>query len=239
MDFLGTVLQEVSATFARTLRSLAKTIEANDHYTIGHSERVACNAAILGMRLGMDEKNLQHLYWSGLLHDLGKLGVSEQILHKPGKLSPEEMESVRRHSRIGGEILSRISPLFYSISEGVRHHHEKWDGSGYPYGLQDGEISFFGRVLAVCDVFDALTSERTYRGSMDPDTALDIIKEGTGDHWDPEIVGQFLLAYKDRELMWTENSWSCNEPSEFTRGFIWEYYTHMFQADGGMGWMRG
>ena len=239
LDFLGAVLNEVGTTFARTLRGLAKAIEAKDRYTIGHSERVACNAVALGVRLEIEEDELQQLYWAGLLHDLGKIGVPEGILNKPGKLSPREMDSVRQHSRIGEEILSRISPLFYSIAAGIRHHHERWDGSGYPDGLQDGEISLFGRVLAVCDVFDALTSERTYRGSMDPDTALDIIKEGTGSHWDPEIVGQFLLAYKDRELMWTENSWFCNEPSEFTRGFIWEYYIHMFQADGGMGWMRG
>ena len=239
VDFLGTVLQEVSATFARTLRGLAKAIEANDHYTIGHSERVACNAAILGMRLDMEENDLQQLYWAGLLHDLGKLGVPSQILHKPGKLDPEELATVRRHSHIGDEILSRISPLFYSISDGVRHHHEKWDGSGYPDGLQEEEIPFFARVLAVCDVFDALTSDRTYRHSLNPNEAADIIRQGAGTHLDPEVVEQFLRAYQAREVVWTENHRSCNEPADFDYGFIWDFYINRYREGGGAGWLRG
>ncbi|MCB2190535.1 MAG: HD-GYP domain-containing protein [Deltaproteobacteria bacterium] len=239
VDFLGNVLQEVSATFARTLRGFAKAIEAKDHYTIGHSERVACNAAILGMRLDMDDQDLQQLYWSGLLHDLGKLGVPEHILHKPGKLDPEELENVRQHSGIGDEILSRISPLFYSISDGVRHHHEKWDGTGYPDGLQEDQIPFYARVLAVCDVFDALTSERTYRGPLAPKEAANIIRKGAGTHMDPEVVEQFLMAYEARELVWTETKRPCNEPSEFDYGFIWDYYTNRYRDGGGAGWMRG
>jgi len=239
VDFLGTVLKEVSATFARTLRGLAKAIEAKDRYTIGHSERVACNSAILGMRLGMDENELQQLYWSGLLHDLGKLGVPEHILHKPGKLVPEELEQVQRHSHLGDEILSRISPLFYSISDGVRHHHEKWDGSGYPDGLQEDQIPFFARVLAVCDIFDALTSERTYRDSLQPNEAVKIIREGAGTHLDPDVVEQFLRAFQARELVWTENQRPCNEPSEFDYSFIWDYYTNRYRDGGGAGWLRG
>lgn len=239
VDFLGNVLHEMSATFARTLRGLAKAIEANDRYTIGHSERVACNAAIVGMRLDMEENDLRQLYWAGLLHDLGKLGVPGEILHKPGRLEPGELESVRQHSRIGDEILSRISPLFYSIADGVRHHHEKWDGSGYPDGLREDEIPFFARVLAVCDVFDALTSERTYRASLLPPEAMDLIREGAGTHLDPEVVEQFLKAYQARELVWTENHRPCSEPEEFDYGFIWDYYTNRYRGGEALGWLRG
>ncbi len=222
-----------------TLRGLAKAIEANDRYTIGHSERVACNAAIVGMRLDMEENDLRQLYWAGLLHDLGKLGVPGEILHKPGRLEPGELESVRQHSRIGDEILSRISPLFYSIADGVRHHHEKWDGSGYPDGLREDEIPFFARVLAVCDVFDALTSERTYRASLLPPEAMDLIREGAGTHLDPEVVEQFLKAYQARELVWTENHRPCSEPEEFDYGFIWDYYTNRYRGGEALGWLRG
>jgi HD-GYP domain-containing protein (c-di-GMP phosphodiesterase class II) len=126
---------------------------------------------------------------SGLLHDVGKIGVRESILNKPGKLTPEEFEEIKKHPTYGWEILSKIPhPLIEAILPGVRNHHEKWNGKGYPDGLAGEEIPFLGRLLAVADVLDALSSDRSYRPSLGFNRAVEMIVEEAGTHFDPDIA---------------------------------------------------
>src|SRR5690606_13984378 len=129
----------------------------------GHCERVAQNAVSVGRVLGLPTNDLKALYWAGLLHDLGKIGVPEDILRKPGRLTGDEYTVMKRHARLGYEILMTVSSAFEELAEGVYTHHERFDGAGYPRGLKGEDIPIFGRILAVVDVFEAVTSERPYR----------------------------------------------------------------------------
>ena len=187
-------------TYGRNLRLFAGLVAERDEMTSGHCERVAQNAVVLGMHLGLSEQDTKLLYWSGLLHDLGKIGVPEAILQKPGKLTPEEYAVMKRHARLGRDILMSIAEEFEPIADGVWSHHEHWAGGGYPRGLDGYDIPLFGRILAVVDVFEALTCQRPYRKAMQPVQALGILEEGIGTQFDPEIAKVFLEAYAMDEI---------------------------------------
>ncbi|MGH7482630.1 MAG: HD-GYP domain-containing protein [Longimicrobiales bacterium] len=185
------VLEELSRTYARTLRAFAATVARRDENTGGHCERVALNARALGEELGLDADRLETLYWAALLHDFGKISVIERILLKPGRLTEDEYRHVQLHATIGADLVAEASPAFAPIAEGIRTHHERWDGTGYPRGLSGEDIPLFGRILAVVDVFEALTSDRPYRPPHSPEFALRYIRDHAGTHFDPRVVGAF------------------------------------------------
>jgi putative nucleotidyltransferase with HDIG domain len=169
------------------LQALARTVDAKSAWTAGHSERVTRLAQALASELGLSAADQDRLYRGGLLHDIGKLGVSEETLDWPGKLSDEQWEEIRRHPGIGVEILEPI-PVFHDILPIVHYHHERWDGAGYPAGLAGEAIPLLARVVAVADVYDALTSDRPYRAGMPREKAIQIIEEGSGTQFDAAIV---------------------------------------------------
>jgi putative nucleotidyltransferase with HDIG domain len=173
------------------LRAFARAIDAKSHWTAGHSERVTSYAVAIGRRLGLDAKAIDLLQRGGLLHDIGKIGVSAEILDAARKLTPDEWTSMRAHPTIGARIIEPIAQ-FHDVLPMVRYHHEKLDGTGYPEGLRGDAIPYFARILAVADVYDALTSDRPYRAGMDPLVALGIIRKDAGTHFDPDVALTFL-----------------------------------------------
>ncbi len=187
------------------VRSLISTLDARDPYTCGHSDRVAIIARCIGERLQLGQKPCDQLYLSGLLHDLGKIGVPDEVLHKPGKLTEEEFAIIRKHPRIGYEILKHL-PQLQHVLPGVLHHHEAVNGSGYPDGLCGNAIPLFARILAIADAYDAMTSARPYRAGMEIKKALGILADGAGTQWDEEIVRVFLSAHEEISVVLREAS---------------------------------
>ncbi len=179
------------------LESFANILEARDIYTKGHSQRVAIYAKAIAKALGLSEEQQDKIYKAGLLHDIGKIGIPDNILLKPGKLSENEYEIIKQHARISYELLRQIEHL-KDLAEPIKHHHEKCDGSGYPDGLKCKDICLEARILAIADIFDALTSTRPYRKAFSPDKAIEILKE--------EKVDQDILNKSKDILIETFNS---------------------------------
>lgn len=177
-------------------RALVAAIDKKDPYTSGHSERVGFLCRLIGARLGLGAADLQVLEWSGLLHDVGKIGIPEEILMKPGKLTAEEFEVIKRHPRMGFEILRPIAS-FESVLGAVLYHHECPDGSGYPEGLKGPEIPLFAGVIHVADIFDALTSNRAYRSAFSMARAFEILRTDSGAKVDARIAAAFLDAFEN------------------------------------------
>lgn len=178
---------------------LGMVAEFRDEETGQHIHRISSYAKLFAQLLGLSEEEQNLLYYAAPLHDVGKIGIPDRILKKPGPLTPEEFEIIKLHTVIGGKILES-DPRFVTLVAGkiiAEQHHEKWDGSGYPKGLKGEEIHIFGRIVAVCDVFDALTSHRVYRPAFSVDEAINIIKSGRGTHFDPRLVDIFLQNIDD------------------------------------------
>ena len=170
---------------------MAKLVEAKDAYTEHHVERVAQMAIRLGEALELPAEALDSLRRGALVHDIGKIGVSEAILKKPGPLTQGEFAEMKRHVIIGEEICHPLRTLRGALPI-IRHHHERWDGHGYPDGLAGEAIPLLARIVTVADVFDALTSDRPYRAALSRTQAIEIIKQEAGAHLDPHIVALFL-----------------------------------------------
>src|SRR5262245_44871729 len=171
------------------VRCLTAAIDAKDPYTWGHSERVARIAVRLGKQMGLPTAVVSDLYLSGLLHDVGKIGIRDSVLQKPGKLTEEELEHVKLHPIIGDRLVSNVRPLAH-LRPGVRNHHERWDGKGYPDGLAGEAIPLQARILAVADACDAMMAARPYRAGMPPERIDAIMIEGAGSQWDPDVIAQ-------------------------------------------------
>jgi putative two-component system response regulator len=167
--------------------SLAAAVEAKDSYTEKHTHRVAENARMIGSRMGLPERALDALYRGGIIHDLGKIGVPDAILQKPGPLDADELRLMRMHPLIGESI---VRPLRSGVPllPIIRHHHERIDGTGYPDGLKGRAIPHLARIVAVCDAYDALTSDRPYRRARSAGEAIEILVAGSGTLWDSEAV---------------------------------------------------
>jgi putative nucleotidyltransferase with HDIG domain len=181
------------------LRVLTGAIEARDPYTRGHSSRVTALAEVVARRLGWSEEKLASLRIGGPLHDIGKLGVSDEVLRKEGRLDDGELAQIREHPKIGARMLLRMAALREAIPY-VLYHHERWDGHGYPSGKAGEEIPIEARVLAVADAFDAMTSDRPYRRALSRTEALAEVERCAGTQFDPEIARLFLELFAEAQL---------------------------------------
>jgi putative nucleotidyltransferase with HDIG domain len=182
--------QQLTRSYMATVRALSNAVEARDAYTGKHAERVTRFAIEIGRVLGLPRPDAPELEFGFLLHDIGKLGVPDSILFKPGPLTAEERALMSRHTIVGAEIMRDIEFLA-EASKVVRSHHEHWDGSGYPDRLAGEEIPLTARVFAVADVFDALTTNRPYRAAMSFAEARQMIDDESGTHFDPVVVAAF------------------------------------------------
>ena len=175
----------------RAIVALAAAAEAKDSYAGTHPKRVANTALHLGMRLGLHDSDLVALFRGGLVHDIGKIFVSEKILRKPAPLNAQEETEMRAHAAIGERILRRF-PSTSDLSSIVRHHHERFDGGGYPDGLSGHKIPLLARIVSVSDAHDALASDRPYRPRCGPEEAIEILMRGAGKQWDRELISLLL-----------------------------------------------
>lgn len=185
-----------SVPLERVLKGLATMSEVRDTEMRGHCLRVAMNSASVGSVMGLRDEDLQILYWGGLLHDVGKLVVAASTLEKADRLTEAELAEIRRHPAYGADLVSAVAPDSSNISEAIRYHHERWDGLGYPSGLRREDIPVSARIIAVVDVFEALTSNRPYRQPLRPDQALVYVRRCSGTHFDPEVVAAFERLYR-------------------------------------------
>jgi diguanylate cyclase (GGDEF)-like protein/putative nucleotidyltransferase with HDIG domain len=199
-------VEEMAALHLRTIEALALAIEAKDHTTHDHLRRVRIYAMEVAKDLGLPASEMQALRAAALLHDIGKLAVPEQIISKPGKLTPEEFEKIKIHPVVGAEILERVQ-FPYPVVPIVRAHHERWDGSGYPAGLKGEEIPIGARILSAVDCLDALASNRQYRRALPLDRAMEIITSEAGKSFDPKVVEVLARRYKDLEQMALAQNW--------------------------------
>jgi len=183
--------EDLNAMFLGTLESLTASIDAKDKYTCGHSRRVAMLTRQLAAASGCDSNTLHRMHIAGLVHDVGKIGVPERVLVKPGNLDDEEVEWIHRHPEIGHRILRDI-PKFDDVLAGVMHHHERWDGGGYPAGLSGEQIPLVARMISIADAFDAMTSSRTYREGMSRERVLAEMRKCAETQFDPELVPIFV-----------------------------------------------
>ncbi len=183
--------QDLEQFIINMVKSLVFAIEAKDVYTRGHSERVSRLSMRLAKHLGLKGKDYEELRWASILHDIGKIGIPEDILNKPGRLTDEEFDVIKEHPSKGFEILSPVSQLEGSLP-GILHHHERVDGKGYPSGLKGEKIPFNSRIIAVADTFDAISSTRAYRSSKSSDEAMAIVKEVSGTQLDPQVVAALV-----------------------------------------------
>jgi putative two-component system response regulator len=194
-------LERIKADSLETIYRLSMASEYKDKETGAHIKRMSHYSAAVARRMGLDEKTIETILYSAPMHDLGKIGIADLILWKPAKLDPVEWEMMKQHSVIGAKILGGSNAEFIRMGESIAQcHHEKWDGSGYPNNLKGIEIPIAGRIAAIADVFDALTSKRPYKEPFSVEKSLAIIQEGRGSHFDPDVVDAFF-AIQDEILM--------------------------------------
>ncbi len=181
-----------------TFQAIAKAIDANDPYTAGHSRRVANYSQMLASRLGFSTQEVDEIYYAGLIHDVGKLGIDNRIINKKGRLTDEEYAEIKRHPNVGYEILKEIS-IKGKFAEGAKFHHERIDGKGYPDGLKGEQIPLLARIIAVADAYDAMTSKRSYRDILPQNVVREQIEQGIGTQFDPEIA-KIMLGLIDGDV---------------------------------------
>ncbi len=182
--------------FLHVVESLADAIDAKDNYTNGHSGRVAVYSKKIAARYGYDEKRQEKIFMMGLLHDVGKIGVPDEVINKPGRLTDEEFACIKKHPGIGGKILSNIKEM-PELAAGAKWHHERYDGRGYPEGLSGDKIPEEARIIAVADAYDAMTSNRSYRGALPQEKVRGEIEKGKGSQFDPKFADIMLEMIDD------------------------------------------
>lgn len=189
--------ENLKDTFITTVYTLAETIEKRDPYTAGHTKRVSDYSVAIGRALGVSDEKMKHIELAAILHDVGKIGVRDSVLLKPGKLTDEEFAQIKLHPVYGEEIINHIK-AFKGIIPGVRHHHERYDGRGYPDGIKGQDIDITARIIAIADTFDAMTTDRPYRKGLSFEAAFEELKRCSGTQFDPELVNAFLNAFENR-----------------------------------------
>ena len=183
--------EQLEQAYLDMVQTLRYTVEAIDSYTRGHSDRVSEYSVLIGEKLGLPEEQIKTLRIGGLFHDIGKIGIPDSILLKPDKLTDDEYSEIKNHPSIGAHILGSAT-VFKDIIPIVKHHHEKFDGRGYPSGLKGEEIPYLARIAAIADTFDAMTSRRSYRNALDLQIVKDEIERCKGTQFDPQLVDAFL-----------------------------------------------
>ena len=186
-------------TFTHTVESLIRALDSRDVVTAGHSGRVADLSCDIGRRLHLTDSDLQDLHLSALLHDVGKIGISETILGKPGRLTEQEFMQIKQHSAIGERIVANVGNM-QGIASSIRHHHERYDGAGYPDAISGSDIELNSRIIAVAESYDFLRSDLSYRHALPPEASLQQITGGSGSQFDPVVVNAFVDVVKDRSL---------------------------------------
>ena len=190
---------QLRKSYYDTLKVVVDSLEVRDYYTIGHGRRVALFSRIIAEEMGWDEEKLKLVEMGGILHDLGKIGIEDAILRKAGALTEEEMEQMQFHPEIGARIV-RDADFLKPILPYILYHQERFDGSGHPYHLKGEEIPVEGRLMAVADAFDAMTSDRPYRKAMDAEQAIRVVEEGSEQQFDPQVVQAFLGAWQKGKI---------------------------------------
>ena len=193
---LSDTYEKLENAYLETIETLRYTVEAKDTYTRGHSDRVSEYSVLIGKKLGLSEQDLKTLKIGGLFHDIGKIGIPDNILLKTEKLTDDEYSEIKNHPSIGAHILS-TSTIFQDIIPIVKHHHEKYDGNGYPSRLKGNDIPYLARITAIADSFDAMTSRRTYRDSLPIEKVIDEFYNCKGSQFDPELTDVFLDILKN------------------------------------------
>jgi HD-GYP domain-containing protein (c-di-GMP phosphodiesterase class II) len=201
------LFENLQESFLSTVRSLAQAVDAKDSYTAGHSSRVTQYSVLIAEELKCSDDEIRNLRMSGLLHDVGKIGIRDSVLSKPGQLDDEEFAVMKSHPSVGAGILKPVRQL-KEVIPGVLNHHERFDGRGYPGGLKGEEIPLAGRIIGVADAFDAMTSDRVYRPRLSDEVALAELKKHSGTQFDSRIVKAFLSAYDKGRIK--------TEPSKFS-----------------------
>lgn len=189
--------RDMRQNYVETIQSLAQAIDAKDHYTMGHSERVAYYAVEIARKLGWRQSQLEQLFFTALLHDIGKIGISEAVLNKPGRLTADERLIVNSHAEQGADIVNKVSFLRQE-ADYIRHHHEHYSGSGYPTGLAGEAIPLGARIIGVADCFDAMTSLRVYHSPRSAYEAVEELKRCSGTQFDPRVVKAFLQVITEQ-----------------------------------------
>lgn len=190
--------EELEKAYLDTIGILRQTVEAKDPYTRGHSDRVSKYSVLIGKKLGLSEQDLHTLEIGGLFHDIGKIGIPDSILLKESKLDDEEYSQIKNHPSIGAHILGDVS-MFKDIIPIVLHHHERFDGRGYPSQLAGEDIPFFARIAAVADTYDAMTSKRSYRDALPREVVIAEFEKCSGSQFDPNIAEVFLELLKNND----------------------------------------
>jgi HD-GYP domain-containing protein (c-di-GMP phosphodiesterase class II) len=190
------LLRQKEALLTDMIRAIVNALDACDPYMCGHSERVAMYARRLGTEIGLGQIEIERVYLSGLLHDIGRMSVPDAILQKPGHLTEEEFATIAKHPEWAWAVLHESEALRHELP-GVLHHHERFDGTGYPDRLAGDEIPLDGRIIAVCDAYDAMTSDRPYRQRMPQEKVESILRDGASSQWDARLVTAFLSAMPD------------------------------------------
>ncbi|OGW20129.1 MAG: hypothetical protein A2077_00870 [Nitrospirae bacterium GWC2_46_6] len=183
-------MEDLEEVFMGTIKSLIAAIDAKSQWTKGHSDRVVNYSYKIGEKLRLNKDTMERLQLAAILHDVGKIGTYEAVLDKAGKLTPEEMEMIRKHPAQGAEILMPLKGL-RNIIPIMKHHHERYDGTGYPDGLAGDDIPLEARILALADVYDAMKSDRPYREGLTKEAAMEELKNGAGTQFDPALVRVF------------------------------------------------
>ncbi|HEU0049102.1 MAG TPA: HD-GYP domain-containing protein, partial [Nitrososphaera sp.] len=199
IEKLKRALKENEDLFLGTIRALAAAIDEKDPYTRGHSDRVTDYSIILARKMGLDEEMIRTIQISAQLHDVGKIGVDDKVLKKPGFLTPEEFEVMKQHPVKGANIMKSIEQMREMVP-GMKYHHEQWDGNGYPDRLKGENIPLIARIISVADTFDAMTTNRPYQKAMNLEFTLQKIRENVGIKYDPRVVEALMHAVDSGDI---------------------------------------
>ena len=194
------LMEDLRQTFYETAEALAEAIEKRDPYTGGHTKRVLTYSMAAAGYMGLSPEEMEQLKLSAILHDIGKIGVEDRVLRKQASLNDEEFGLMKTHPRMGAEIMQHVEKLKYVIP-GMKYHHERFDGKGYPEGLKGVEIPIIARIISVADTFDAMTSDRPYRKGLSDETAISELMKFSAIQFDPDVVKAFIEAHKDGKII--------------------------------------
>ena len=191
LQMLNKKNEQIQEMTTQTITAIANALDAKDAYTEGHAERVSAYSAHIAEKLRMSEEEIRNIRFVALFHDIGKIGVPDSVLNKPGRLSSEEYDQMKQHTVVGGEIIKDLD-MIPGVFVGARYHHERYDGTGYPEGLKGAEIPYIARIIAVADAYDAMTTNRIYRNRLTNEQALSELKKGMGTQFDPDAVSALI-----------------------------------------------